>query len=84
MTPNIPIRNASDVDNWAEQGWVDLRPGNFDLWLGRFRKMYSSQQLFFREGSAEHDRTTYIYKDIHIGEVVAWIFDNELGGYRIR
>jgi hypothetical protein len=82
--PNIPIRKPSDIDAWAEQGWVDLRPKNFARWIERFKKMYSSQQLFIREGSAEHDRTTYIYKDIRIGEVAAWIFNNEHGGYRIR
>jgi len=84
VTPNIAIRRPSDIDGWAEQGWVDLRPKNFARWIERFKKMYSSQQLFFREGSAEHDRTTYIYKEIHIGEVAAWIFNNELNGYRIR
>ena len=83
-SPAIPIRKPSDIDAWAEQGWVDLRPKNFSRWIERFKKMYFSQQLFFREGSAEHDRTTYIYNDIRIGEVVAWIFSNELEGYRIR
>jgi hypothetical protein len=82
--PGITIRKQADVDGWAEQGWVDLRPANFARWIERFRKMYESQQLFFREGSSEHDRTTYIYKEIRIGEVAAWIFANELNGYRIR
>ncbi len=84
VNPNIAIRKPADIDAWADQGWVDLRPKNFARWIERFKKMYASQQLFFREGSAEHDRTTYIYKEIRIGEVVAWIFNNELNGYRIR
>jgi hypothetical protein len=81
---SIVIRKQADVETWADQGWVDLRPVNFARWIDRFRKMYASQQRFFREGSAEYDRTTYIYNDIRIGEIVAWIFNNELGGYRIR
>lgn len=83
-SPSIAIRKQSDIDSWAEQGWVDLRPKNFARWIERFRKIHTSQQLFFREGSAEYDRTTYLYKEIHIGEVAAWIFNNELNGYRIR
>jgi hypothetical protein len=81
---SIPIRTSADIDGWAEQGWVDLRAKNFQRWIERFKKMYTTQQLYFREGSAEHDRTTYIYKEIHIGEVLAWIFNNEMDGYRIR
>lgn len=80
----IQVRRASDIDDWASQGWVDLRGKNFQKWIDRFSKMYYSQQHFFREGSAEHDRTTYIFDEIQIGEVVAWVFNNELGGYRIR
>lgn len=82
--PSIAIKKPSDIDAWADQGWVDLRPANFARWIERFKKMYASQQLFFRQGSAEYDRTTYIYKEIQIGEVVAWIFNNEMDGYRIR
>lgn len=88
----LEIHDLSELDLWAEQGWVDLRPINFkdghivkfdrDGWIGRFKKMHASQKRFYKEGSSEHERTTYIYEEIRIGEVVAWIFNNELGGYR--
>ncbi|MFQ5822920.1 MAG: hypothetical protein ACE5JB_02585 [bacterium] len=88
----LTIHDLSKIDLWAEQGWVDLRPINFeavyidklkrDGWIGRFKKMFASQKRFYKEGSSEHERTTYIYEDIRIGEVVAWIFSNEIGGYR--
>jgi hypothetical protein len=88
----LEIQSLSELDAWAEQGWVDLRPINFkdgyiekfdrDGWIGRFKKMHASQKRFYKEGSSEHERTTYIYEEIRIGEVVAWIFSNEVGGYR--
>ncbi|MFQ6114361.1 MAG: hypothetical protein ACE5NG_09795, partial [bacterium] len=89
----IELNSLSELDSWAEQGWVDLRTINFkegyiakferDGWIGRFKKMHASQKRFYKEGSSEHERTTYIYEEIRIGEVVAWIFNNELGGYRV-
>jgi hypothetical protein len=80
----IQVKRESDIDTWAQQGWVDLREENLQKWVDRLKKMYKSQKYFLREGSAEHDRSTYIFDDIRIGEVVAWVFNNELGGYRIR
>ena len=69
---------------WARQGWVDLRPDNFRVWKERFRKMLESQKSFVKEGSAARGLGTYQHEDIRIGEVVGWIFNNEVGGYRIK
>jgi len=35
-------------------------------------------------GSAAVTREAYLYDEIHIGEVVGWVFNNEMGGYRIK
>jgi hypothetical protein len=35
-------------------------------------------------GSAAVDREAYLYEDIRIGEVVGWIFNNEMRGYRLK
>jgi hypothetical protein len=72
------------IDEWAERGWLDLRPANIDRWQDRFRRMLRSAQTIHRQGSAgitmEADRS----EEIRIGEVVGWIFNNEEEGYRIK
>ncbi len=71
---------------WAKKGWVDLRPENFAVWQTRFKQMQRSSAGFFREGSAAMGRSAYLFNEIRIGEVVAWIFNNdpEILGYRIK
>ncbi|MDZ7374927.1 MAG: hypothetical protein ONB23_13300 [candidate division KSB1 bacterium] len=74
------------VDRWAKKGWVDLRPSNFELWQQRFRQMLRSAAGLPTEGSAAIRRSSYLYDEIRIGEVVAWIFNNDptIRGYRVK
>jgi hypothetical protein len=81
--PRIPV-SADSVDEWAERGWLDLRPGNFLRWQERFRDMLRSAQTIHRQGSAQITMEAYRSEEIRIGEVVGWIFNNEEGGYRIK
>lgn len=74
----------ANLDRWAKRGWVDLRPANMKLWQDRFRKMESARQELARLGSAGVSRTTYLPVGLKIGDVVAWIFNNEMGGYRVK
>jgi len=83
IEPDVRI-TEEDVDGWAQKGWVDLRPQNMALWQERFEKMESSRLHILGRGSASLAREGYIYENIHIGEVVGWIFNNELEGYRIK
>jgi hypothetical protein len=80
----VSVAGPEEYDEWARQGWVDLRPDNFRVWKDRFRKMLESQKSFVKEGSAAWGLGTYQHEDIRIGEVVGWIFNNEIGGYRIK
>lgn len=73
-----------DIDKWGKKGWVDLRPQNFECWRKRFEQMELSTKHIKEKGSAAATRESYPYKDIHIGAVVAWIFNNEILGYRIK
>jgi len=74
------------IDQWAKKGWVDLRPKNFEVWQERFRRMQRSFPDIAGEGSDAIKRQTYLWNEIKIGEVVAWIFNNdpEIMGYRIK
>jgi hypothetical protein len=73
-------------DQWAQKGWVDLRVGNFEVWQKRFEQMIYSSSAFSREGSAAITLKSYLFNEIRIGEIVGWIFNNDLQikGYRIK
>ena len=88
---NIPESIYDDVpldrdliDTWARKGWIDLRPANMKSWQRRFDKMLRGQRRLSSEGTASNSRQTYLFQTIEIGTVVAWIFANEEGGYRIK
>jgi hypothetical protein len=79
----VPV-DASAIEEWAERGWIDLRPSNIERWQDRFRRMLRSAQSIHRQGSAAITMEAYRSEDIRIGEVVGWIFNNEEEGYRIK
>jgi hypothetical protein len=81
---SAPIRTASDVDAWARKGWIDLRPSNMATWLDRFRRMRKARASVYSQGSAAVGVETYLGDAIEIGDVVAWIFNNEMGGFRLK
>jgi len=88
---NIPesIYREVDVDRpklnaWAAKGWVDLRPANFRLWQERFERMQRTKHMLHTRGTSSVTVKTYLPETIEIGAVVAWIFNNEAGGYRIK
>lgn len=76
--------NETAIDEWAERGWLDLRPANMIRWQERFGRMLRSAQTIHRQGSAAITMEAYRSEEIRIGEVVGWIFNNEEQGYRIK
>jgi hypothetical protein len=81
--PSLPV-NDEAINDWADRGWIDLRPRNVERWQARFRKMLRSAQTIHRQGSAAITMEAYRSEEIRIGEVVGWIFNNEEEGYRIK
>ena len=79
----LPV-NEGAIDEWAERGWLDLRPANMRRWQERFGRMLRSAQTIHRQGSAGITMEAYRSEEIRIGEVVGWIFNNEEEGYRIK
>jgi len=73
-----------EVDEWADRGWVDLRPENMERWRQRFLKMKQAAERIRERGSAAFTREGYLSDEIKIGVVVGWIFNNELKQYRIK
>ena len=71
-----------NINKWADQGWVDLRPENMKRWQVYFGRMLRSAETIHLQGSAQITREAYRSDEIKIGEVVGWIFNNEENGYR--
>jgi hypothetical protein len=81
----FPLDDPKQLDLWAKKGWIDLRPSNMQTWLDRFRAMRRGRDQVFAEGTAAVDIKTYIGGDtFEIGNAVAWIFNNELEGFRLK
>jgi hypothetical protein len=72
------------VDAWARKGWIDLRADNANVWLKRIDNMIDARMELRDMGSAAATIHSYLPTEFEIGEVVAWIFNNEMGGYRIK
>jgi len=81
---NIVPLTSEAVDQYARKGWVDLRPQNFVVWKERIEKMRRAQQQLRGRGSAAITMEAYLDEEIRIGDVVAWVFNNEEVGYRIK
>jgi len=80
----VSASDPDSVDGWARKGWIDLRPANCETWLRRLGKMLDARMELRDAGSAAASIHTYLPSSFEIGEVVAWIFNNEMGGYRIK
>jgi hypothetical protein len=55
-----------------------------ERWQNRFRKMDRARDELAKKGSAAVSRETYLPTALKIGDVVAWIFNNEMGGFRVK
>ena len=80
----VSWNSTAKVDQWAKKGWIDLRPSNMDRWLNRIQKMIAARIELRDLGSAAASTKSYLPTSFEIGEVVAWIFNNEMGGYRVK
>jgi len=81
---SVPLGDAGKVDKWADKGWIDLRPRNMARWQARLRQMLQTRAVLRDAGSAGASIRAYMSDTFEIGEVVAWIFNNEMVGYRVK
>ena len=77
-----------NLDKWAEEGWVDLRQENMEVWLNRFKGiMEEVQAVPTGDTSSQFDRNYEYWRPgnrIQIGKVVGWIFLFEEEGIRMK
>jgi len=81
---SVSLANKEKVARWAQKGWIDLHPKNLARWKSRFWKMLEARTVLRHGGSAASSIRTYMGDSLEIGEVVAWIFNNEMGGHRVK
>lgn len=72
----VPLDGAA-IERYAQAGWVDLRPRNFELWAERIAKLTRSRPDIVKNGSAAFDLTKYSRDRFVPGDVVGWLFTNE-------
>ena len=73
-----------DRDTWANRGWIDLRPANVKRWRLRIREMVQARTDLREAGSAAATIHSFMSDRFELGEMVAWIFNNEMEGYRLK
>ena len=73
-----------NMDAWANKGWIDLRPYNWQTWQDRFERMQRTQHKLHTRGTSSVTMMTYLPETIEIGSLVAWLFNNDYAGYRIK
>ena len=83
VSTSIEISSKEEIDSWAKQGWIDLRVENMKVWQKRGQSMMASAENSYVQGSSRFARKIYSSKYIRTGEVVGWIFINELDGGRV-
>jgi hypothetical protein len=76
------------LEEWARDGWVDLRPANMERWIRRV-----GDYLAEREGLPPDDSSSRFEGDgaawgggggIDLGRIVSWILRVEDEGYRLK
>lgn len=78
------LDSPAKLDAWAKKGWIDLRAANMRVWAERCGKMLQARAHLRDEGSAAASIESFMATEFEIGELVAWIFNNEMGGYRVK
>lgn len=80
----VSLDDPAQTERWIQKGWIDLRPSNMERWLTRLGRMVHARMALRDSGSAAASIGSYLPTEFEIGEVVAWIFNNEMEGYRIK
>lgn len=92
----IPVKTGDNeiqltkqlIDNWADNGWVDLRVNNMRAWQNRLHMlMKEAESIDDHDEGSQHVRTKQYWNNfetIDLGRVVSWIFINEERGNRMK
>jgi hypothetical protein len=74
-------------DEFAREGWVDLRPENMAIWKDRLKQVRAEVHKVDGISGSEPDRGSEYWDNfttINEGRLAAWIFMVEEGGERVK
>jgi hypothetical protein len=76
------------IDDWARNGWIDLRTINMEKWKYRLNEIKKEVELYTAgDTSSRNFRTTEYwsgFNDIDAGKIVGWVFTEEEKGKRMK
>lgn len=76
------------INQWAYDGWVDLRVENMNVWKRRFEKIIKeTEEIPSEDTSSRFVRTKEYWEDfktINEGKIAGWILDREEHGMRVK
>lgn len=92
----IPVRRGEtklelteeNINAWCDEGWIDLRPSNFEEWKQRLNNIMEHSNTFPIDDTSS--RYTYTneywnnFENIDEGKIVGWIFEFEDKGWRFK
>ncbi|OGU44655.1 MAG: hypothetical protein A2000_14615 [Ignavibacteria bacterium GWB2_36_8] len=85
---NILDVNQKNINNWANEGWVDLRVSNMKKWQSRLTELIEEAETITAiNTSSMHVRTKDYwnnFEEISIGKVCSWLFIHEEQGKRMK
>ncbi len=83
----VEISNES-IEKWCFEGWIDLRPTNFNKWQERMRTILQQmEQIPEIETSSRYNYSKDYWNsfgNIDEGKLIAWIFEYEDKGWRFK
>ncbi|HTK82957.1 MAG TPA: short-chain dehydrogenase [Bacteroidota bacterium] len=84
---DIPV-NATKIDLWSHDGWVDLRVANMEKWKKRFRQiMEMVNKIPATDTSSRYMNTREYWNNFSVidpGKLAGWIFSYEEKGMRMK
>lgn len=90
--PDIKFEvSAEQIDKWAHDGWVDLRPQNMGRWQARFKTIKATvESIPAGDTSSAFTKGRHYWQDedghypISFAKLTSWIFINEDQGVRMK
>ena len=80
--------NTHSIEQWCYEGWIDLRPSNFEQWQERIIRIKKEvQSIALDDTSSRHYYGKHYWADfneIDEGKLAAWIFEREDKGWRFK
>ena len=80
--------NTHSIEQWCYEGWIDLRPSNFEQWQERIIRIKKEvQSIALDDTSSRHYCGKHYWADfneVDEGKLAAWIFEREDKGWRFK